>query len=418
MISGNFADEGGGISVYGASANVNRSTISNNMADFGGGIAFEKSSLLPSTMFVVHCTISGNLAVAGGGFWVVNDASEAGLIITGTSITQNHSDKNDANVTSAGGIEVVVGQIQINGSIVADNFKGSGTAIESDIAHDLALLMNPVSSYNLIGTGGSGGLVNGVNGNLVGVANPLLGPLANNGGPTLTHALLPGSPAIDAGNPGIVFDPVMFDQRGAPFVRVVDGDAVPGVRIDIGAVERQPIPAAIFGDYNQDGTVNAADYTVWRNTLGQSGLTPYSGADGDGDGTVDADDYGVWKSHFGMTLPGAGGSAQSAALMGEAEPQPPALSGVASAGSFLIANVRAVPPAKPWADARLFVASRSADFALLAWLAERANWPQRSDGLDVPGAAADAAQTAFADKWLPPVGDDWEVVLDELARQE
>jgi hypothetical protein len=38
--------------------------------------------------------------------------------------------------------------------------------------------------------------------------------------------------------------------------------------------------------------------------------------------------------------------------------------------------------------------------------------------LDVPGTAADAAQTAFADKWLPPVGDDWEVVLDELARHE
>jgi hypothetical protein len=55
---------------------------------------------------------------------------------------------------------------------------------------------------------------------------------------------------------------------------------------------------------------------------------------------------------------------------------------------------------------------------LLAWLAERANWPQSGDGLDVPGVAADAPQSAIADKWLPPVVDDWEVVLDELARHE
>ena len=59
------------------------------------------------------------------------------------------------------------------------------------------------------------------------------------------------------------------------------------------------------GDYNQDNVVNAADYTVWRDTLGQSGLAPYSGADGDGDGTVDADDHQVWVSNFGATLPAA-----------------------------------------------------------------------------------------------------------------
>ena len=63
---------------------------------------------------------------------------------------------------------------------------------------------------NLIGTG-SGGLMNGVNGNLVGVANPGLAPLGNYGGPTQTMALLPGSPAIDAGTS--TGAPAM-DQRG------------------------------------------------------------------------------------------------------------------------------------------------------------------------------------------------------------
>jgi hypothetical protein len=63
-------------------------------------------------------------------------------------------------------------------------------------------------------------------------ATPQLGPLADNGGPTRTHALLTGSPAIDAGDPSIVFNPTQFDARGALFVRVIDGDGSGGARID------------------------------------------------------------------------------------------------------------------------------------------------------------------------------------------
>ena len=76
--------------------------------------------------------------------------------------------------------------------------------------------------------------------------NPQLGPLADNGGPTQTHALLVGSPAIDAGDPSVVFNPAMFDQRGAPFVRVFDGDGTGGARIDIGAYEWQTLDPALF----------------------------------------------------------------------------------------------------------------------------------------------------------------------------
>ena len=57
------------------------------------------------------------------------------------------------------------------------------------------------------------------------------------------------------------------------------------------------------GDFNANGIVDAADYTVWRNSLGQTGLA--LPADGDGSGGVDATDYGVWRSHFGET-PGIG----------------------------------------------------------------------------------------------------------------
>ena len=65
--------------------------------------------------------------------------------------------------------------------------------------------------------------------------DPMLGPLQNNGGPTLTHALLPGSPAIDAGDPNFT-PPPDYDQRGPGFVRVFNG------RIDVGSFEVQPTP--------------------------------------------------------------------------------------------------------------------------------------------------------------------------------
>src|SRR3954453_8893994 len=81
-----------------------------------------------------------------------------------------------------------------------------------------------------IGTGGSGGLINGVQGNRVGVADPGLAPLGNYGGPTRTMALLAGSPALNAGSNGFV-TPGETDQRGLP--------RVAGGTVDIGAFEFQ-----------------------------------------------------------------------------------------------------------------------------------------------------------------------------------
>ena len=85
------------------------------------------------------------------------------------------------------------------------------------------------------GSTGPGGLLNGPGD--IRNTNPHLGPLQNNGGPTMTHALLSHSPAIDNGNPN--FDPntftppLLYDQRGSRFRRVVNGC------VDIGAYELQ-----------------------------------------------------------------------------------------------------------------------------------------------------------------------------------
>ena len=68
------------------------------------------------------------------------------------------------------------------------------------------------------------------------------------------------------------------------------------------------LAAALPGDYNLDGTVDAADYTVWRNSFGQTGTG--LAADGDGNGAIDDGDFGVWRLYFGETSGnGAGASA-------------------------------------------------------------------------------------------------------------
>jgi gluconolactonase len=90
------------------------------------------------------------------------------------------------------------------------------------------------------------------------------------------------------------------------------------------------VPSPALGDYDGDGTVTAADYTVWRDTLGS---TENLAADGDGSKTIDAADYDVWKSHFGTTL-----DSDSAAL-NQSVPEPDCLA-LATASLWLLAALR------------------------------------------------------------------------------
>src|SRR5947208_5700344 len=135
------------------------------------------------------------------------------------------------NSASIGGGILVAGPLEIGNTIL--NRGDSGANIDSFGE----VTVNSVG-YNLSSDDGSGHLTGP--GDQINTA-PVLGPLQNNGGPTFTHSLLPGSPAIDMGDPTFT-PPPFFDQRGPGF------DRVSGSGIDIGSFEVQvggtPTPTA------------------------------------------------------------------------------------------------------------------------------------------------------------------------------
>lgn len=92
-----------------------------------------------------------------------------------------------------------------------------------------------------------------------------------------------------------------------PYNRVQESDETNNITRILVELTNVPAPLILPGDYNNDGAVGAADYTVWRNTLGSTLLQPQygTGADGDGDGWISAADYADWKEHYGDTENGA-----------------------------------------------------------------------------------------------------------------
>jgi predicted outer membrane repeat protein len=188
-VSGNSATWGGGL-YSGGTLTLTDCTISGNSAGFGGGIEDGRGG----TLTLTNCTVSGNSATWGGG----------GLYSGGTlTLTNCTVSGNSASGRGGGGV-YARGATMLSNTIVAANTSGGNP---SDIFGNV----NANSSYNLIGTGGSGGLIDGVNHNQVGVANPGLGTLGDHGGPTQTINLLAGSPALNAGDPAQLGLP---DQRG------------------------------------------------------------------------------------------------------------------------------------------------------------------------------------------------------------
>jgi hypothetical protein len=201
----------------------------------GGGI--DNSGTLTMT----NTTVSGNSTSAdggtGAGLWNAGATTltNCTIVFNFSSLTYGGAGIHQFNSSSV---------VNISNTIVAGNGL-SGSPNEHDVDSDF-----PYNSLgnNLIGNGdGSSGFTH--SGDQVGSAasplNALLGPLANNGGPTQTHALLAGSPALDAGNNAFVTNPPFtgppFTDQRVSFSRIADGDGNGTVIIDIGAYERQGI---------------------------------------------------------------------------------------------------------------------------------------------------------------------------------
>ena len=132
----------------------------------------------------------------------------------------------------------------------APDVLASGDAIDLIVEHSL---IGDTTGLEITASSGSGNLLN---------QSASLGPLADNGGPTLTHALLLGSPAINAGSNTLALDedgnPLTTDQRGEDrFVETVD----------IGAVESDLEDPFLLGDANQDGAVNFLDISPFISLL-------------------------------------------------------------------------------------------------------------------------------------------------------
>src|SRR6266478_2695464 len=198
---GHSGGSGGGI-VNDGTMTIQDSTISGNTAT-GGNFEGYGGGIYGNNNTITNSTISGNSAVRGGG------------VAGGGNIAHTTFSNNSASV--AGGALYLTSSLELGNTILKAGASGVNIFNNggSFITH----------GYNISSDNGSG-FLNGPGDQIN--TDPLLGPLQDNGGPTFTHALSPGSPAIDAGDPNFT-PPPFSDQRGSSFPRVVNG------RIDIGS---------------------------------------------------------------------------------------------------------------------------------------------------------------------------------------
>ena len=293
VISGNSAANSGGGIYYqpnagGALMNVSNTTIANNVANsngdsagVGGGVYITGVGVAT----VTGSTISGNIATLGsplpnssgqgGGFYV-----EGALTLDNSTVSGNFAQSNYGGIvdTNPGG---TADQVHISNSTIVYNRAagacgGFGIASVSDtgqqslrntiIANNIGssnpdvATASPINSlgYNLIKNATGATIGGSTTGNILGT-DPNLDPVLRfNGGATRTHALRPGSPAIDTGDPAITSG---TDQRG--IARPQDGDGTGGARADIGAYERRLtdlIGSPIF-DFDGD---SKTDLSIFR----------------------------------------------------------------------------------------------------------------------------------------------------------
>ncbi|HEX4696926.1 MAG TPA: right-handed parallel beta-helix repeat-containing protein [Candidatus Udaeobacter sp.] len=245
-VSGNSTDgTGGGICAESnATLTIESSTLSGNYAgDYGGGIANN------GTLTIKNSTLSGNRGEFAAGAVLNGFNGDASLTVSNSTLSGNTTQLHGGGIWNGGQSAISNSTLSGNSGMTAGAIVNRLATLDikstilnrGELGPNISNDSGTVTShgYNLSSDDG-GGVLNGPSDQIN--TNPLLGPLQNNGGPNFTHALLPGSPAINIGDP-IFTPPPLFDQRGPGFDRVVNG------RIDKGSLEAQepsltPTPTA------------------------------------------------------------------------------------------------------------------------------------------------------------------------------
>ncbi len=267
LITGSSAvGDGGGVFAAGSgTTTITNTTVSNNTANSdndtngeGGGLYFRSDA---GAVTVSNSTVNGNRALgntttAGNGGGI--DVSSV-MNMTNSTVSGNTAGRN------GGGIRATGGTVNITSSTIVNNTAGNGGGVNraftggsnpinfrnTIVANNTAATAPDISGsivsqgYNLIENTTGATITGDTTGNITGV-DPNLSPLRNNGGLTQTHALLLGSPAIDAGTNCVVDlscpsnNPpaaLTTDQRGAGFPRAKDSNFDGTATVDIGAFE-------------------------------------------------------------------------------------------------------------------------------------------------------------------------------------
>jgi CSLREA domain-containing protein len=301
----NNNSDGGGIYNYSGSMTLINTTVNNNYDQYSnGGISIENGSVA-----LLNTTVSGNF---GGG---ISAGASGVLNLINSTVTNNTVNSYIYGDGKGGGISQFRATVNLKNTIVAGNFNTNGDR------SDLVGAFNG-NNNNLIGslTGASGTVGTGTD---IVNPNPGLGPLQNNGGLTLTHALLPGSPAINAGNNSLIpadtedldsdgntSESLPYDQRG--LTRIASGT------VDIGAFETQaatltPTITVTASDSNAAETLsgqptNPGVYTFTRTGGTTNPLTVKYALSGTATNGVDYNNLGtsivipVGQSNITLTL--------------------------------------------------------------------------------------------------------------------
>ena len=213
MTSNSAVNEGGGLWVSaGGELTVMRSRLGFNQADFGGALFADGGDLSVTdnpnqlrviqsvaynndatteggalsaeigTTSVINSTFSGNSAASGG---AINALADATIQLSSSTVARNSADVGGGVANALGG------SVSAQDSLIAENIAATGPNLSGNLVSEDFLVLGPTTDGTVSGP---------VDNSILNVIDARLSGLADNGGDTLTHALLPGSPAIDAGS--------------------------------------------------------------------------------------------------------------------------------------------------------------------------------------------------------------------------